>query len=217
MKLIKAAGFLFQFGLIGLGVAVLYVLIQSDRNHNEIFEFLSGQSTELPEPVSSATQSPVFSYADAVASSSPSVVTIYTSKQVREKTHPLLDDPIFNQLFGDQLKRRERSRTETNLGSGVIIDSEGHIITNQHVINGADEISILLSDGRGGKAKLIGEDRDTDIAILQIPISGLSGIKISQQMQPVWAMWYSLSVIHSMLDRPSRLALLAPPVEIALA
>jgi len=184
MKLIKAAGFLFQFGLIGLGVAVLYVLIQSDRNHNEIFNFFSEQTTDVHEPDISSIQSPVFSYAGAVASSSPSVVSIYTSKQVKEKTHPLLDDPIFKQLFGDQLKRRERIQTETNLGSGVIIGSEGHIITNQHVINGADEILISLPDGRGSQAKLIGEDRETDIAILQIPISGLSGIKIAQQMQP---------------------------------
>ena len=184
MKLIKAAGFIFQFGLIGLGVAVVYILLQSERNPNEIFDYLSGQTPAVAQPVTSSTQKPVFSYADAVASSSPSVVTIYTTKQVREKPHPLFDDPLFNQLFGDQLKRRDRTHTETNLGSGVIIDAEGHIITNQHVINGADEILISLADGRGSQAVLIGEDRDTDIAILQIPISGLNGIKVAQQLTP---------------------------------
>ena len=184
MKLIKAAGFLFQFGLIGLGVAVVYILLQSERNHSEIFDYLSRPTPTAPQTVTSSAQRPVFSYADAVASSSPSVVTIYTSKQVKEKTHPLLDDPLFNQLFGDQLKRRDRKHTETNLGSGVIIGSEGHIITNQHVINGADEILISLPDGRGSQAVLIGEDRDTDIAILQIPISGLTGIKVVQQLEP---------------------------------
>jgi serine peptidase DegS len=96
-----------------------------------------------------------------------------------EQSHPLLDDPIFSQLFGEQLQRRQRSKTETNLGSGVIISNEGYIITNQHVIDGADEILISLPDGRGSQAVLIGEDKETDIAILQIPISGLSSIKIA--------------------------------------
>jgi len=184
MKLIKAAGFLFQFGLIGLGLAVVYILLQSDRDPTEIFKFLAAEDPVVSQITNSAEHRPVFSYADAVASSSPSVVTIYTSKQVREKTHPLLEDPIFNQLFGDQLKRRNRTHTQTNLGSGVIIGNEGHIITNQHVINGADEILISLPDGRGSEAVLIGEDRDTDIAILKIPITGLTGIKIAEQREP---------------------------------
>lgn len=177
MKLIKAAGFLFQFGLIGLALAVIYLFAVSDRNKAEILTFLSSSGEPSSAPVSQAAA--VFSYADAVASSATSVVTIYTSKTVTEKPHPLLDDPVFSQFFGDQLQRRQRSRTETNLGSGVLIGSDGYILTNQHVIDGADEILIALADGRGSQAVLIGEDKDTDIAILQIPITGLSGIKIA--------------------------------------
>ena len=184
MKLIKVAGFIFQFGLIGLGIAVIYVLMQSDREHSEILDFLSSQPASTASETRHTGQTPVFSYADAVASSTPSVVTIYTSKQVKQKTHPLLSDPIFSQLFGDQLKRRKKTRTETNLGSGVIISSDGYIITNQHVIDGADEILISLADGRGSQARLIGEDRETDIAILHIPVEGLVGIKIANQ-QPL--------------------------------
>ncbi len=184
MKLIKAAGFIFQFTLIGLGVAVIYVLIVSDKGLEEIFNFLSSASSHPVTTSTQLNQAPVFSYADAVAVSSPSVVTIYTSKQVKQKSHPLLSDPIFSQLFGDQIKRREKTRTETNLGSGVIISSSGYIITNQHVVDGADEILISLPDGRGSQAVLIGEDRETDIAILQIPISGLVGIKLSTEMLP---------------------------------
>lgn len=179
MKLIKAAGFLFQFGLIGLALAVLYLFAASDRSKDEILAFLSGDnppSQSLPVAGSSGA---VLSYAAAVASSASSVVTIYTSKTVEEKPHPLLDDPVFSQLFGDQLERRQRSHSETNLGSGVIIGSEGYILTNQHVIDGADEILISLADGRGSQAVLIGEDKDTDIAILQIPMSGLNGIRVA--------------------------------------
>ena len=176
MKLIKVAGFLFQFGLIGLALAVIYLLGVSDRNRDEILEFLNG-SPAVQQYRADDAAAP-FSYADAVNLSAPSVVTIYTSKTVTEKSHPLLEDPVFNQLFGDQLQRRQRSHSETNLGSGVIIGSEGYILTNQHVIDGADEILISLADGRGSQAVLIGEDKDTDIAILQVPITGLIGIRV---------------------------------------
>jgi serine protease DegS len=179
MKLIKVVGFIFQFGLIGLALATVYLVTVSDKDKNEILEFLS--SSQDKYQASSDNKSAVFSYADAVASSAASVVTIYTSKTVTEKPHPLLDDPIFSKFFGDQLKRRQRSHSETNLGSGVIIGSDGYILTNQHVIDGADEILISLADGRGSQAKLIGEDKETDIAILQIPITGLVGIEIANE------------------------------------
>ena len=157
MKLIKAISFLFQFSLIGLGLAVIYVLWQSDYTSAELFEFAASKPGEQvqSQPAADANH-PVRSYADAVASSFASVVTIYTSKNVKQKPHPFLSDPIFNQLFGEQLKRRQRSQTETNLGSGVIINADGYIITNQHVIDGADEILVLLPDGRGSQAVLIG-------------------------------------------------------------
>ncbi len=179
MKFIKVAGFLFQFSLIGLAVATIYLVAVSDRSHDEILSFMASSETR-PGPAAQAPPA-VYSYADAVASSAPSVVTIYTSKIVTEKSHPLLDDPVFSQFFGDQLERRQRSRNETNLGSGVIIGSDGFILTNQHVIDGADEILISLADGRGSQAVLIGEDRETDIAILQIPFTDLTGITIAER------------------------------------
>jgi Do/DeqQ family serine protease len=177
MKLIKVVGFLFQFGLIGLALAVIYLVAVSDRDRFEILAFLSPAAQQ--NKVFSPDGYGVVSYADAVRSSAPSVVTIYTSKTVTEKPHPLLDDPVFSEFFGDQLQRRQRSHSETNLGSGVIIGSEGYILTNQHVIDGADEILIALADGRGSQAVLIGEDRETDIAILQVPITGLAGIPVA--------------------------------------
>jgi len=185
MKLLKAVSFVFQFSLIGLGLAAIYVLWQSEYTSAELFNFLASTPTEQTriQPAPEVSY-PVKSYADAVASSFASVVTIYTSKLVKHKPHPLLSDPIFNQLFGEQLKRRERSQTETNLGSGVIVSTDGYIITNQHVIDGADEILVSLADGRGSQAVLIGQDKDTDIAILHIPINGLSAIRISDS-QPV--------------------------------
>ena len=184
MKLIKAISFILQFSLVGLGMAVLYLLWQSDHTGAEVFSFLSSTQKTLTQIESTAeAKNPVSSYADAVASSFTSVVTISTSKLVIYKPHPLLNDPVFNHLFGEQLRRRS-SRTETNLGSGVIISADGYIITNQHLIEGADEILVSLSDGRSGQAVLIGKDKETDIAILRIPINGLSPIKVSNN-QPV--------------------------------
>jgi serine protease DegS len=181
MILIKAVKFLIQFGLIGLGMAALYLIWQSDHSNDEIISFFSPSHQTQSSQISKAdNRNPVTSYADAVASSFASVVTVYTTKQVKHKTHPLLDDPIFNQLFSEQLKRRQRKETETNLGSGVIISQEGYIITNRHVVHDADEILVSLSDGRGSQAVLIGEDRETDIAILQIPISGLDEIEVAE-------------------------------------
>ncbi len=184
MKLIKAVSFILQFSLVGLGMAVLYLLWQSDHTGAEVFRFLSSTEKTLTQTESTPeAQNPVSSYADAVASSFTSVVTISTSKLVMYKPHPLLNDPVFNQLFGEQLRRRN-SRTEINLGSGVIISADGYIITNQHLIEGADEILVSLSDGRSGQAVLIGKDKETDIAILRIPINGLSPIKVAYN-QPV--------------------------------
>ena len=182
MKLIKAASFLFQFGLIGLALAIIYLVIVSDRDKGEILAFLS--SAQVAEQSRPDDRSAVFSYADAVTSSAASVVTIYTSKTVTEKPHPLLEDPVFNQLFGDQLKRRQRNHNEINLGSGVIIGTNGYILTNQHVIDGADKILVSLTDGRSIQANMVGEDRDTDIAVLQIPMTALVGIKVAD-MQAV--------------------------------
>jgi serine peptidase DegS len=177
MKFFKAASFILQFSLIGLGMAVLYVLWQSDHTGNEIFSFLSSsQKTQ--------SRNPVPSYADAVASSFTSVVTISTSRLVKGSINPLLDDPVFRELFGEQLRRGQYNRTETNLGSGVIISADGYIITNQHLIEGADEILVSLADGRSGQAVLVGQDQETDIAILRIPISGIIPIMVSYN-QPV--------------------------------
>ena len=183
MKLIKAVSFIIQFGLIGLGMAALYLSWQSDHSRSEIINFFSpSQLAHTSSQTGTGNNNHITSYADAVASAFSSVVTIYTSKHVAQKTHPLLNDPIFKKIFGNQLERRPHNNTETNLGSGVIISSEGYIITNQHVIDGADEILVSLSDGRGSQAVLIGEDRETDIAILRIPISGLKEIEVADTL-----------------------------------
>ena len=127
----------------------------------------SGTPTAMVGPVS---------YADAVAMAAPAVVNINTAKVVTERTISLFDDPIFRHFFGDQLQIVPRQRLETSLGSGVIVSREGYILTNNHVIDGADEIQISLHDGRSAQARLIGSDPDTDLALLQVALDDLPAI-----------------------------------------
>src|SRR5215831_4415203 len=105
----------------------------------------------------------VNSYADAVERAAPAVVNIYTTRVVREEIQP---NPI-EQLFGD-MSPRYRQRLEQSLGSGVIVDRAGHVITNHHVIASAQVIRAMLADGRVTEAKVVGRDPDTDLALLQL-------------------------------------------------
>ena len=106
------------------------------------------------------------------------VVNVYTSKVITRKRHPLLDDPLFQYFFGDQIDS-PRKRTQTSLGSGVIVSPQGYVLTNNHVIAGADEIRILLQDGRSTRAEVVGVDKDTDLAVLGIKLDNLPSIAIS--------------------------------------
>jgi serine protease DegS len=108
------------------------------------------------------------SFADSVARAAPAVVNIYTARVVTERTQAT---PL-NQLFGDYWPSYRR-RIERSLGSGVIVDAKGTIVTNQHVIAQADSIRVQLADGRIAEATVIGQDPDTDIAILRLEVANL--------------------------------------------
>jgi serine protease DegQ len=110
------------------------------------------------------------SYHEAVKRSMPAVVNIFSSKSAtkpkpRKGTNPNSADPLFKFFFGDQPPEEEPS---ASLGSGVLVSPEGYVLTNHHVISGADDIDVALSDGRKVKAQVIGSDPETDIAVLKI-------------------------------------------------
>jgi serine protease DegS len=107
-----------------------------------------------------------WSYADAVQRAGPAVVNIYTSRTVTERVQP------FGAIFGDPAPRY-RNRTERSLGSGVIVDTEGHIATNNHVIENADQVWVQLADRRVAVAKVVGRDPDSDLALLKIGLNHL--------------------------------------------
>ncbi|ENO84637.1 Do family serine endopeptidase [Thauera linaloolentis] len=107
------------------------------------------------------------SYATAAQRSMPAVVHIFTSKAGASPGHPLLDDPVFRHFFGER-PNNGPSQRPSGLGSGVIVSPDGYIITNNHVIETADQIEIALNDGRKFAARLIGRDPETDLAVLKI-------------------------------------------------
>ncbi len=109
----------------------------------------------------------VASFSDAAQQALPSVVHVFTSQEVRSPRNPYLDDPLFRHFFGD----REGGETQrrSGLGSGVVVSADGYILTNYHVVEAADEIEVASNDGRKFRAKVVGADPESDLAVLRIP------------------------------------------------
>jgi serine protease Do len=114
------------------------------------------------------------SYADLVSRVSPAVVTIRSTERARPaQQFPFMDDPQFREFFGDRLPQQQAPRPVQGVGSGVIINSEGYILTNHHVVDGALEIRVELTDNRTFTAKLVGSDPPSDLAVLKIDARNL--------------------------------------------
>ena len=118
------------------------------------------------------------SYAGAVNMAAPAVVNIFTTKVYRQSVSPIFNDPFFRHLFGDALRGQTRERMENSLGSGVIVDSKGYIVTNNHVIADADQINVVLNDGKKLEARVVGTDPDSDIAVLKVDSNKLPAITV---------------------------------------
>ncbi|MBI1422731.1 MAG: Do family serine endopeptidase [Gammaproteobacteria bacterium] len=170
MQLRKNIIFLFQFATVGLALAFLILYFYP--------ELLSTRPAvvQLQESSTPVTNTPpgehITTYATAVDKAAPAVVNIYTTKVISERRNPLLDDPLF-QRFQNKDSDTPRQTRETSLGSGVIVSAQGYIITNNHVIAGADEIAVALHDGRTVQAKVVGADPESDIAVLKIDFPNL--------------------------------------------
>jgi len=109
----------------------------------------------------------VASYAEAAKKAVPAVVHVFTSQEVRSSRHPLANDPFWYHFFGDRGGMPTQRRS--GLGSGVVVSAEGYVLTNFHVVEAADEIEVASNDGRKFKAKVVGTDPESDLAVLRLP------------------------------------------------
>lgn len=158
---------------------LMFALLVLQTNPN--LAFIGQQLAQASQPALVNPLANKLSFAPAVKQAAPAVVNIYTAKLVKQRSNPFFDDPFFQQFFGDffgQQPQEKRQRMQSSLGSGVLV-GKGFILTNHHVIKGADEIKVALQDGREALAKLIGSDPDSDLAVLRINLPNLPSISLA--------------------------------------
>lgn len=156
----------FLFHSVLGGLAIAFVLMA-------VFPGLLSDSSEKQPAVYSSVTGPLsgpVSYRDAIANVAPAVVNVYASQLVQRRINPLFQDPLFRRFFGDPGPEQQRN---SNLGSGVILNQSGYVLTNAHVIDKADTIQITLTDGRQIAAEVVGIDTETDLAVLRIELQNL--------------------------------------------
>lgn len=146
----------------GLAIAFLLVVLRPDLVRPQAVAATAPTTLPLPASPSGARAT----YANAVQAAAPAVVNIYTARLVTERVAPSTLDEIFGQMWP-----RYEQRVERSLGSGVIVDAQGHIVTNHHVIEKAESINVQLADGRTADARIVGRDPDTDLAVLVIDLT----------------------------------------------
>lgn len=161
--------------LVGLFAAFMLMLVFPEFRNQP-----GGEMTleEARQDALSGNWSGPVSYAAAVSRAAPSVVNIYTRKVARGTTHPLLNDPFFRRLYNLQ-----QQRMQSSLGSGVIMQGDGFVVTNFHVVDDVDEILVLLYDGREVPAAVVGTDPETDLAVLKIDATQLQPISVGEPAQ----------------------------------
>lgn len=180
MKAKRLLIFIFQSALIGLTVAVLMLWLRPEILNSP--DTPPAESTPAPEQDpktrDSSTAAPA-SYHTAVESAAPAVVNVLATKVYQAPENPLLTDPLLREFFGATPNEAPDTRRDDNYGSGVILNDQGYILTNMHLISEADEIQITLRDGRQANALVIGTDPDTDLAVLKMDLDDLPTITLA--------------------------------------
>jgi serine protease DegS len=164
---------MFRFFLMSLlaGVVAAALVLTFYREPDPVLNLVTDVGAKAP------VSGPA-SYAGAVNMAAPAVVNIFTTKVYRQSVSPIFNDPFFRHLFGDALRGQNRELMENSLGSGVIVDSKGYIVTNNHVIADADQINVVLNDGKRLEARVVGTDPDSDIAVLKVDSNKLPAITV---------------------------------------
>lgn len=164
---------------VGLTLMVLVFFVGACNRSGQGIRFASSSdpgvnNASINNGPPNATAGPVVSYADVVSRVSPGVITIHSEMRVRApQQYPFMDDPMFRQFFGDRVPQQMPEQRRSGLGSGVIISTDGYILTNYHVVDGAEQIKVDLNDNRTLDAKVVGLDQPSDLAVLKIDASNL--------------------------------------------
>jgi len=166
---------------IVLALYFVYSAVQPDWRDRPGTRQQLGTATQPAVATVAAPAPTPGSFRSAAGRAMPAVVNILTSKAVPRK-HPLLRDPYFKRFFGDR-DGEEEDDDQNSLGSGVIVSTDGYILTNYHVIEAADEIEVVLADGRKAAAKLVGSDPETDLAVVKIALDRLPAIVLGHADQ----------------------------------
>ena len=158
---------------------VLFLGAACNRQGSSEVRFASGSEPAVANPPINnpppGTAAPGISYADVVSRVSPAVITIHSQMRARApEQYPFLDDPMFREFFGDRgrIPQQPPQRRE-GLGSGVIVSADGYILTNHHVVDGAEQIKVDMNDNRTLNARVIGVDPPSDLALLKVEASNL--------------------------------------------
>ena len=146
---------------------------------------LGSPATPIPVVETASSSLAPGSFRDAAARAMPAVVNILTTQAPRRGSHPLMRDPFFKRFFGERTPDMEEDGggMKNSLGSGVIVSHEGYILTNNHVVEGADEIEVVLTDGRKAPAQVVGLDPETDLAVIKVKLDKLPVIVLGQSEQ----------------------------------
>ena len=156
-------------------LVVSFVFVGCNSTGSKATEIKQPQVNFAPSTATAATAEAQNSYADVVARVAPAVVTVRSERRGRAaQQHPFMDDPMFREFFGQRMPNMPQTpRREEGLGSGVIVTGDGYLLTNHHVVDGADVITVELSDRRVLTAKVVGSDPPSDLAVLKIDATNL--------------------------------------------
>jgi serine protease Do len=146
-------------------------------------------NASLPDRSLTPSQEDTNFVVEVVKKVEPAVVLISTSQTVRTEVPDEFNDPFFRRFFGGAIPSQPQQRVKSGIGSGFVINANGQILTNSHVVNNADTVTVSFSDGRSVEGKVLGEDPLTDVAVVQVPVNNLPTVELASSAQVQAGQW----------------------------